>query len=141
MIIILKLQTNIEGKKACFGQMRDHLQGLGYVLGGGWDYDRGNFDSILWREGGETIYLRIPFLVYKGMLDEYNTLVEFQTPYIIKHVVNTGLDRDEGALLSATGLSQFQEPLDTDGYIRDKNKWEEIGQQAVQQVIQNIVHV
>lgn len=121
--------------------MRDQLQGLGYMLGGGWDYDKGNFDSILWREGGETIYLRIPFFVYRGMLDEYNALVEFQTPYIIKHVVNTGLDRDEGALLSSSGLSQFQEPLDTDGYIRDKSKWEEIGQQAVQQVMQNIVPV
>lgn len=43
------------------------------------------------------------------------------------HVVNTGLDRDANLLASASGFSQFQDPLDKDGLIRDKNEWEEYG--------------
>src|SRR5699024_12602013 len=68
-----------------------------------WEYDRGKFDAIIWREKGETIYLRIPFHVINGELDKSDAYIQFRTPYIIKHVVNLGLDRNENSLLSATG--------------------------------------
>lgn len=131
---MLMLQTKLEGKKACFGVIRERIDKLGFTVGGNWDYDRGCFDSILWREGGETIYLRIPFVVTDGELDNYNASILFQAPYVIKHVVNIGLDKDENSLLSATGLNQFQEPLDKDGYIRNKNQWADLGEQAVLKV-------
>ncbi|MDQ0197650.1 hypothetical protein [Neobacillus ginsengisoli] len=37
-------------------------------------------------------------------LDHSSALIEFGTPFVIKHIVNIGLD-------------QFQTPLDNDGYI------------------------
>ncbi|OMP66163.1 YugN family protein [Domibacillus epiphyticus] len=132
---MLKLQTELEGKKAYFGDMQDRFKNLGFDLGGNWDYDKGSFDSILWREGGETIYIRIPFFVLDGVLDDDDASIEFQTPYIIKHVVNIGLDDDENSLLTASGFNQFQDPVDADGQIKNKNKWEDAGEQAVKQII------
>lgn len=135
---LIKLQTAIEGKRTYYGNMLDHAKQLGYCLGGCWDYHKGCLDSLLWREEGESIYLRIPFQVLKGELDRPNAFIEFETPYVIKHVVNTGLDRDESSLASATGFSQFQDPLDKDGLIRDKNEWEENGEQAVNRIMDHI---
>ena len=53
------------------------------------------------------------------------------TSYVIKHVVHVGLDRDESSLLDATGFSQFQQPIDKDGEIIDKNRWIHAGEDAV----------
>ena len=135
---MIKLQTALEGKKTYYRNMLKHSKDLGFSLGGCWDYHKGCLDSILWREAGETIYLRIPFNVLKGELDRPNAYIEFETPYVIKHVVNTGLDRDANSLASASGFSQFQDPLDKDGLIRDKNEWEENGEQAINRILERV---
>ncbi|TQR18495.1 YugN family protein [Psychrobacillus soli] len=132
---MLKLQTELEGQIASFGIMNDCIRDLGYNLGGNWDYDRGCFDHILCQEGGETIYIRLPFFVMDGELDHYEATIKFGTPYIIKHVVHVGLDRDENSLLDATGFSQFQQPIDTDGKIIDKNRWIHAGEVAVENLL------
>lgn len=135
---MLKLNTAVEGKKAYFGDVYKTFRSNGYVLCGNWEYDRGKFDMVLCREGGETIYVRIPFSVIEGELDSANAYLQFRTPYVIKHVVNTGLDWDENALLTTTGFNQFQEPLDKDGNIMDKSRWEAAGEQQVQEVLEAI---
>lgn len=135
-VVMLQLQTAIEGKQSHYGHVKDIFEQNGYFLGGNWDYDRGSFDGILWREGGETIYLRIPFIVIDGELDQFDAAIQFTTPYVIKHVVNIGLDRDESSLLTTTGLSQFQNPVDSDGRIHDRSEWEEIGELAVSQLLE-----
>ena len=105
---MLKLQTELEGQNASFGVVSDCIRDLGYNMGGNWDYHKGCFDHILCQEGGETIYIRIPFFVTEGELDQYDASIKFGTPYVIKHVVHVGLDRDGSSLLDATGFSQFQ---------------------------------
>lgn len=132
---MLKLQTELEGKTAFFGDVKNSFEHLGYNLSGNWDYDKGSFDSILKRDKGETIYLRIPFFVRNGVLDEYDAAIEFQTPYVIKHVENIGLDEDKHSLLTATGFNQFQDPVEKDGKIKNKSKWEDAGEQAVKEII------
>lgn len=133
--IMLKLQTELEGQKSTFGVVSDCIRELGYHLGGNWDYHKGCFDHILCNEGGETIYIRIPFFVTRGVLDELDASIEFGTPYVIKHVVHVGLDSDESSLLDATGFSQFQQPIDTDGKIIDKNRWIHAGEDAVNKLL------
>ncbi|WP_318617037.1 YugN family protein [Sporosarcina sp. YIM B06819] len=128
---MLKLQSEIEGQKAIFGVVSNCIEGLGYHLGGNWDFHKGCFDHVLCREGGETIYIRIPFFVTEGELDKHDAIIRFGTPYVIKHVVHVGLDSDENSLLDATGFSQFQQPIDTDGKIIDKNRWIHAGEVAV----------
>ncbi|MGG0670926.1 YugN family protein [Sporosarcina koreensis] len=132
---MLKLQTGLEGQTASFGVVSDCIRELGYHMGGNWDYDQGCFDHILCQEGGETIYIRIPFIVTDGVLDHYEASIKFGTPYIIKHVVHVGLDRDESSLLDATGFSQFQQPIDKDGKIIDKNRWIHAGEVAVKDLM------
>ncbi|SFD41070.1 YugN-like family protein [Lentibacillus persicus] len=135
---MLKLDTGIEGKRAYFGDVYKIFRSNGYTLCGNWEYDRGKFDMVLCREGGETIYVRIPFSVLQGELDSPRAFLEFRTPYVIKHVVNTGLDWDENLLLSTTGFNQFQKPLDKDGNITDKSRWEAAGEEVVQDVMTSL---
>lgn len=132
---MLTLQTELEGQTASFGVVSDCIRELGYHIGGNWDYDRGCYDHILCQEGGETIYIRIPFVVTDGELDDYHASIKFGTPYIIKHVVHVGLDRDGDSLLDATGFSQFQQPIDKDGKIINKNRWIHAGEVAVQDLL------
>lgn len=138
MADLINLQTNIEGKKAYFGTVQDEWMKYDCILGGHWEYHGGCFDTILSREGPETIYLRIPFRVVKGVLDQYKALIEFQQPFVIKHIVNFGLDHDENAFTSATGFNQFQKPIDTDAPIKKKNKWEDAGEKEVARLMQTV---
>ncbi|MBU6080198.1 MULTISPECIES: YugN family protein [Allobacillus] len=135
---MIELDTTIEGKRTFYGNMLSEAKRLKFTLGGCWDYDRGCIDSILWREAGETIYLRLPFQVIEGELDRPNALIEFEKPYVIKHVVNIGLEKDANALATISGLGQFQKPLDTDGKIHDKNEWEENGEEAVEKIVSHV---
>ncbi|HHY72399.1 MAG TPA: hypothetical protein GX497_04075 [Bacillus bacterium] len=136
---MIKLQTNLEGKRAHFGAVRDILQSNGCSFCSNFDYDQGKFDSLLWREGGESIYLRIPINVLSGFLDHSNALIEFGTPFVIKHVVNIGLDYDENSFITGTtGLNQFQEPLDKDDYIYDKSRWTQAGEDKIEHVLHSI---
>ena len=137
-INMIHLETDIEGKQMYFGEAQKELDQFGISMGSNWDYDRGIFDGIMHREGGETIYIRLPFQVIDGELDRRDALIEFQKPFVIKHVVNLGLDKDGSSLLTTTGLSQFQEPLDKDGYIHDKSKWQEFGEEAIGDILDKI---
>lgn len=132
-IQLLQFESNIIGKQIGFGYLRDHIERHGFTIGGNWEYDKGSFDTILWQEAGETIYLRVPFIVTEGELDFYNAQIRFQTPFVIKHVTNVGLDYDEGSLLDATGASQFQTPLDKDAQIHNKSKWVHAGEKVVEE--------
>lgn len=131
---MIHLQTDLEGKQAYYGKVKDMFTEQGFVLGGNWDYYNGCFDSILSREGGETIYLRLPFRVIAGALDEDGAHLEFQTPLIVKHVVNEGIETEDNSLLTATGFNQFQEPLDLDGQIKNDDKWKEAGEEVVRKI-------
>ncbi|GAA0432442.1 YugN-like family protein [Lentibacillus halophilus] len=135
---MLKLETELEGRKAYFGDVFKIFRSNGYTLCGNWEYDRGKFDMVLCREDGETIYVRVPFSVLEGELDKSDAYLQFRTPYVIKHVVNTGLDWDENSLLSTTGFNQFQKPVDKDGNISDKSRWEAAGEEEVQEVMESL---
>lgn len=134
-VILLKLHTDIEGKQAYFGDVKKIFKSNGFTFCSNFEYHKGKFDMVLCREGGETIYIRIPFDVLKGELDRPKAFIQFGQPYVIKHVVNTGLDWDGNSLLTTTGFNQFQEPLDKDGNILDKSRWEEAGEQQVHHVM------
>ncbi len=132
---LLQFDSKIVGKEIGYGYLRDHIIDRGFTIGGNWEYHKGSFDAVLWRGGGETIYLRVPFIVTVGELDNEDAQIRFQKPFVIKHVANVGLDYDEGSLLDATGASQFQTPLDKDGHIHDKSRWIQAGEQVVEEKV------
>lgn len=135
---MLYLDTDVKGKQMTFGDAKRFLKPFGIIIGDNWEYDRGIFDGILHRENGETIYLRMPFIVVEGELDHERAVIEFKRPFIIKHVVNLGIDKDSSTLLAPTGISQFQKPLDRDGYIHDKSKWQEFGEEVVGSILDQL---
>src|SRR5690625_2395762 len=135
---VIYLHTNIESKRMTFDEAENYLKDFGCHIGGNWDYDRGMFDGILYRKDGKTIYLRMPFQVIEGELDNRNALIEFQKPFIIKHVVNLGIAKDSSALLSATGFAQFQKPLDKDGHIPNQSNWQEFGEDIVGEIMDEL---
>ncbi|MBK3494127.1 hypothetical protein JFL43_04490 [Viridibacillus sp. YIM B01967] len=132
---MIKLQSPIEGRRTYFGYTRDIFENYGCNFSKNFEYDQGQFDTILWRDEGETIYLRMPFQVVDGELDQYNAVITFETPYVIKHVVNIGLDRDGDSLATVAGLGQFQEPLDKDGHIHDKSRWVQAGEKTIDKLL------
>src|SRR5690625_2818529 len=109
---MIQFESGIEGKQMYFGFAERNLKKFGFFICGNWEYDRGFFDRILQRDGGETIYVRMPFFVLEGELDRDDAWIEFQKPFVIKHVVHTGIETDPNSLLTTTGLNQFQKPLD-----------------------------
>ncbi len=136
---MFQLHTEIEGKRAYFGAVRDIFHSYGCSFCSNFDYEQGKFDALLWRDRGESIYLRVPIHVLDGALDHPSALIEFGKPFVIKHVVNFGLDHDENSFLTATtGLDQFQTPLDNDDYIHDKSRWAKAGEETIQQVYRSI---
>ncbi|KZE37287.1 hypothetical protein AV656_12010 [Bhargavaea cecembensis] len=134
---MLKLETDLQGKQARFGDIYPILQEKNLTLGGNWDYDEAIFDGILYKEGPETIYLRIPFDVTSGMLEDPDTQIVFGQPFVLKHVANVGLDHEGDDLLATTGLNQFQSPEEKDGPIRRKSHWEEEGERVVQGIVES----
>lgn len=135
---MIQFESGIEGKQMYFGFAERNLKRFGFYIGGSWEYDRGFFDRILQRDGGETIYVRLPFFVLEGELDRDDAWIEFQKPFVIKHVVHTGIETDPNTLLTTTGLNQFQKPLDKDGHIRDKSKWVEFGEEAIGDILNDL---
>ena len=65
---MLQFDSKIVGKEIGFGYLRDKIANRGFTIGGNWEYYKGSFDSVLWKEAGETIYLRVPFIVTSGSL-------------------------------------------------------------------------
>ncbi|MCT6925261.1 MULTISPECIES: YugN family protein [Bacillales] len=137
---MLLLETALVGREAKYGLLRSQICKYGFSIGGNWDYDKGSFDVALWREGGTTIYLRAPFVVVEGEMDCYDCIIRFQKPFIIKHIVNMGLDYDESSWLDATGASQFQSPVEKDAEICQKSKWMNVGQDVIENQLIPYIH-
>lgn len=137
---MIQFDSFLEGKRTKFGFIKDVFEPFGCYFCTNFEYDEGSFDAILHQKGGETIYLRIPFIVVEGELDLRSASILFGKPYVIKHVVNIGLDYDDDSLVTATGLGQFQKPLDTDGFIYDKSRWAQAGKDFIDKMLKSINH-
>ncbi|GKV54135.1 hypothetical protein NCCP2222_00820 [Sporosarcina sp. NCCP-2222] len=133
-------ETELEGKQAYYGEICEHFGDQGLILGN-WDYDQGLFDKILYKQGGVTIYLRCPFDVIQGELDQQDALLLFKKPFIIKHILNIGLDEEESPVLTVTGLEQFQKPVDKDAPIEKKSSWAEDGEQVISKTLSGMTFV
>ncbi len=81
---MLQFESKIIGKEIGFGYLRDKIINQGFTIGGNWEYDKGSFDSVLWKEEGETIYLRVPFIVTAGELDNEDAQIRFQKPFMMR---------------------------------------------------------
>jgi hypothetical protein len=134
---VLSFTSDIEGKRAFYGDIRNRFEKEGFHICSGWEYYEGSFDSILSQNGGVSIYLRLPTQVIQGRLDHEDAYLQFGRPFLIKHVVNIGISRDFN-VLDMIGLGQFQKPLDPDDRIEHEAKWVQAGEHAITRIKQYI---
>lgn len=122
--------TPIEGFSHTYGACSRALEELDFALGGNWDYDHGSFDRKMADQGGDQVYLRLPFHVVEGKLDQQEAVLVFDTPYVLRHVVQTDTETYADGPRNPM-LNQFQEPVETDGHVEEE--WLEQGRELVEQ--------
>lgn len=130
---MIPLQFRFENEQCGLAEARDALHELQFVLGGGWDYDRGSFDRALDEE--DKVWLRLPFSVVNGKLDsekvDSEATIQWGQPFVLKHLYNEG--NDPAAEMETVGalFDQFQKPVDPDAAVEPH--WQEKGQQLLEQ--------
>lgn len=130
------INSTIAGKQAVFGDIRSRLDRFDFVLAN-WDYDRGFFDRQL--DDKSMVFVRIPFEVREGELDNVDARIEFGTPFVLKHVYQTGVEEEIGYNAShvvSPLLNQFQEPIDKDAPVEES--WVRQGEEIVRALEQNV---
>ena len=110
---MIEIKSTLEGKQAVLSGLKSKLEGLGYTVGGNWDYDHGYFDYKL-DEGEEEQYLRIPITALDGDLEQENSRVELGRPFMLSHEYKTDVDVDGNVGNVSASLNQFREPSDKD---------------------------
>lgn len=131
---MLKLTSDIEGKKAFYGHIREPFEKVGFQLSGGWEYNSAMLDAIIMQNDAASIYLRLPVNVIKGKLDREDAYLHFGQPFLIKHVVHTGFVEEDFKALDLVGLNQFQPPKDPDDYIEHEGKWRKAGEKVLKKL-------
>lgn len=116
---MIPIPSKIENQQFYLSELEDQLKPLGYSIGGGWEYDHGNFDYKI-DDGYSYLYLRVPFKAIKGELDRPGVLVELGQPFLLNHQFERGLDQDVGTASASLGFNQFQEPEDQDAEVDPK---------------------
>lgn len=114
---MIEIPSAIENRQFKLIDLENELKPLGYVIGGGWEYDHGHFDYKI-DDQNEYIFLRVPFKAIKGEIGEKGVVVELGRPFLLAHQYQSGLDdqvRDYNAF-----MNQFSEPLEKDAEVPDK---------------------
>lgn len=134
---MLNVPSEIEGKEATYGDVLKGFEKEGFYLCGGWEYDSAYFDSILHQDGEVTIYLRLPVQVVQGKLDDPDANMKFGQPFVIKHVIHTGIveNEDDATIPNLAGMNQFHKPSDPDDRIEDEARWKTAGEQALNRIL------
>lgn len=112
------IQSSLPGTRGTFGFFREAL-GPNFSLAN-WDYEQGYFDQAL--DDQNMVYLRLPIKVLQGELDSADAWVELGTPFVLRHVYQTGVEQDIGFYepLASSAMNQFQEPLDKDAKVSSR---------------------
>lgn len=107
------IHSSLTGKRGTLDYFRDALAPEGFTLAN-WDYHRGYLDCQL--DDKAVVFLRLPVEVLEGELDNSDAFLELGTPFVLKHVYQTGVEENIGYINPVTTplLNQFQEPVNKD---------------------------
>lgn len=128
---MIPISSKIENNAFQLYELEQKLKPLGYVIGGNWDYDHGNFDYKIADEDGYQ-FLRVPFEAIDGQLDSHGVTVKLGKPYLLSHEYQPGLDDQAGVGNFAAAFDQFSEPSDRDSNF--PKKYIEIGKSLVDEL-------
>ncbi|WP_416151731.1 YugN-like family protein [Salipaludibacillus sp. HK11] len=129
---MIEVPSKLENETFKLIDIEKKLKPIGYVIGGGWEYDHGYFDYRL-EDDGAYLYVRLPFSAVDGEeLDVKGVHVTLGRPFLLAHQYQKGLDdhaEDPNPL-----LNQFSEPEDADAEFPEK--WVQTGKEYVEEVEQ-----
>ncbi|AXF55047.1 YugN family protein [Salicibibacter kimchii] len=111
-----ELPSKISGLEMSAKDMERQLRPLGYVMGGGWEYDHGYMDYKMADEDDGYQFLRIPFFATDGEVGSGNETVELGTPFLLSHKFEAGINQEAGPVFSAL-WNQFSSPEEKDAYV------------------------
>jgi hypothetical protein len=142
-LVMIPVPSKINGKEVIYGEIEEAFTREGFVLGGNWDYYEGYFDNPLEQNEQETIYLRLPIQVVAGQLNDADARIKFGQPFLVRHVVEIGVDTEVDPLPlidqipgQATFLvNQFQTPDEKDGEIYNKQERIEEAKEAIERIL------
>lgn len=131
---MIPIASEVEGIEKKFTEMQVLLAERQFTLGGNWDYDGGSFDHAL--DGENKVWLRIPFQVTDGNIDselsENNAIIQFGTPYVLKHLYQEGNDPEASVRVAGAMFDQFQSPSDPDASV--EGRWVEQAKEVIGEV-------
>ncbi|WJP99935.1 YugN-like family protein [Geobacillus stearothermophilus] len=128
---MIELPSRLEGKQFQLYHLEEQLKPLGYVIGGGWDYDHGYFDYKIADDLGYQ-FLRVPFRAVDGQLDSHGTSVELGRPFLLAHKYQQGIDDFADVGNVGAAFNQFAEPQDPDATVPER--YISVGKALVQEL-------
>jgi len=138
---MITISSQVAGKQLAFDEMNQTSSGLGFMLGGNWDYDGGFFDQSLDTEN--KVWLRVPFKVINGEISSEighsDAYIELSEPFVLNHIYNEGNDPSGDVGVFSASFNQFQAPIDPDAPV--SNEWVEKGKHAVVRLEEALKHL
>ncbi|MCD8510286.1 MAG: YugN-like family protein [Bacillus sp. (in: Bacteria)] len=132
---MIEVPSSIENREYKLIELENKLKPLGYVIGGGWEYDHGYFDYKLDDEGSY-LFVRLPFTAVNGELDTKGVEVRLGRPFLLAHQYESGLDHDNEEDPNPL-INQFAAPDNPDAHI--PAEWIQTGKQYVRELEQVIL--
>ncbi|MBU9711139.1 YugN-like family protein [Evansella tamaricis] len=131
-----EVQSPLENKVVKLINLENKLKPLGYVIGGGWEYDHGYFDYKM-EDNGSYLFVRLPFTAIDGELDTKGVNVRLGRPFLLSHDYEGGLDHDNVADPNPL-MNQFSAPHDPDSPF--PTEWIGTGTEHVRELEQVILY-
>ncbi|SDZ49043.1 YugN-like family protein [Evansella caseinilytica] len=133
---MIEVQSAIENREFLLYDLEKKLKPLGYVIGGGWDYDHGYFDYKL-EDNGSYLFVRLPFSAVNGELDTKGVHVRLGRPFLFSHQYERNLDHDNEEDPNPL-LNQFSAPENPDAPF--PSEWIAAGREHVRELEQVILY-
>lgn len=135
---MISIPSSLEGQSFLLRELEQVMKPMGYVIGGGWEYERGFFDYKINDKDGY-IFLRIPVEANKGRLDERGAAVTIGTPFLLRHAYQKHTDDSAGGGGVFESLfQQFSEPEKRDAEI--DRSYKDIGVSLVKELEDVLLH-
>lgn len=133
---MIEVPSQLENQTYKLIDLENKLKPIGYVIGGGWEYDHGCFD-YKFEDDGCYLFVRLPFTAVEGEeLDVKGVHVTMGRPFLLAHQYKQGLDdhvHDPNPI-----FNQFSEPADPDASF--PQQWVETGKEYVREAEQIIMN-
>ncbi|KKC47455.1 MULTISPECIES: YugN family protein [Paenibacillus] len=128
---MIEIASPLESTEHDFVQIKRVLDKQGFVLGGNWDYGNGSFDLNL--DEKNKVWLRLPFDVLRGNVDDQtednDASIKLTTPYVLRHLYREGNDPEAKMRTVGALFDQFQAPVDPDADVAPE--WVEKARQVL----------